>query len=59
MHIPNTELEHYMKHTKPYNGGNHNSVYYVVNKMSISEEPDVGNSQVRFCEGHASSYVAF
>jgi len=26
---------------------------------SISEEPDVGNPQVRFCEGHAPPYTKF
>ena len=28
-------------------------------KESISEEPDVGNPQVRFCEGHAFPYTKF
>jgi hypothetical protein len=28
-------------------------------KVSINEEPDEGNLQVRFCEGHASPYTDF
>ena len=28
-------------------------------KVSINEEPDEGNLQVRFCEGHASPYTNF
>ena len=34
-------------------------IVHVAIKESISEEPDVGNPQVRFCEGHAFSYTKF
>ena len=27
--------------------------------MNIAEEPDVGNSQVRFCEGHGLSHLIY
>ena len=32
-------------------------IYITAIEESISEEPDVGNPQVRFCEGHAPSYT--
>ena len=33
------------------------STFYMAIEESISEEPDVGNPQVRFCEGHAPPYA--
>ena len=35
------------------------SMFYDVIEVSINEEPDEGNLQVRFCEGHASPYTEF
>ena len=35
------------------------SVFYEAIEVSINEEPDEGNLQVRFCEGHASPYTEF
>ena len=32
---------------------------YVTIEESINEEPDEGNLQVRFCEGHAPPYTEF
>ena len=32
---------------------------YVAIEESINEEPDEGNLQVRFCEGHAPPYTEF
>ncbi len=31
----------------------------LLTENNISEEPDVGNPQVSFCEGHASPYTKF
>ena len=35
------------------------SMFYEAIEVSINEEPDEGNLQVRFCEGHASPYTKF
>jgi hypothetical protein len=35
------------------------SMFYESIEVSINEEPDEGNLQVRFCEGHASPYTEF
>ena len=35
------------------------SMFYEAIEVSINEEPDEGNLQVRFCEGHASPYTEF
>ena len=35
------------------------SMFYGAIEVSINEEPDEGNLQVRFCEGHASPYTEF
>ncbi|MQY80441.1 MAG: hypothetical protein GH151_14855 [Bacteroidetes bacterium] len=34
-------------------------IVYVAVEESINEEPDEGNLQVRFCEGHAFPYTKF
>jgi len=34
-------------------------MFYEAIEVSINEEPDEGNLQVRFCEGHASPYTEF
>ena len=34
-------------------------IVYVAIEESISEEPDVGNPQARFCEGHVPPNIQF
>ena len=35
------------------------SMFFEAIEVSVNEEPDEGNLQVRFCEGHASPYTEF
>ena len=54
-HRPITELEDTMEITQHLIS----KIVCVAIGESISEEPDVGNPQVRFCEGHASPNIKF
>ena len=54
-HRPITELEDAMETTQRFIP----EIVCVAIEESISEEPDEGNLQVRFCEGHAFPYVKF
>ena len=61
-HSPNSELEETMltlRRLIPEMVTRYSSIFYVVIEESINEEPDEGNLQVRFCEGHASPYTEF
>jgi len=59
-HSPITELEYTMETMQRLISEiavKYILILYVLFEVSISEEPDVGNPQVRFCEGHASPYT--
>jgi len=61
-HSPITELEYTMETMQRLISEiavKYILIFYVLFEVSISEEPDVGNPQVRFCEGHASPYTKF
>ncbi len=60
-HSPVTELEVTMKTSQRLISETaiKHSMFYEAIEVSINEEPDEGNLQVRFCEGHASPYPEF
>ncbi len=60
-HSPVTELEVTMKTLQRLISeiAIRHSMFYEAIEVSINEEPDEGNLQVRFCEGHASPYTDF
>ncbi len=57
-HSPNSELEETMLTLHRLILAM-DTLFCVAIKESINEEPDEGNFQVRFCEGHASPYTRF
>jgi len=60
-HSPSTELEVTMETLQRLISeiAIRHSMFYEAIEVSINEEPDEGNLQVRFCEGHASPYTEF
>ena len=58
-HSPITELEDTMETMRRLISEIAVKYFYMAIEESISEEPDVGNPQVRFCEGHAPPYTKF
>ena len=60
-HSPDTELEVTMETLQRLISeiAIRHSMFYEAIEVSINEEPDEGNLQVRFCEGHASPYTRF
>ena len=60
-HSPDTELEVTMETLQRLISeiAIWHSMFHETIEVSINEEPDEGNLQVRFCEGHASPYTEF